>query len=136
VLLPRRAPVRLTTARPQPERRAREGRRHFRMRVREWRRAEAARESRLDAWLAAEAARLSRGTSVAFAGYGDGPVTADVAVAVDRPYVLGASRATSKLATYGTTAGAMGALVDVLLGRAPAPGRLPVAVRGVERRGC
>jgi beta-N-acetylhexosaminidase len=30
----------------------------------------------------------------------------------------------------------MSALVNVLLGRAPAPGRLPVSVPGVARTGC
>ena len=40
------------------------------------------------------------------------------------------------IATYGDTPGAMSALVDVLLGRARAPGRLPVDVAGVERAGC
>jgi beta-N-acetylhexosaminidase len=37
---------------------------------------------------------------------------------------------------YGDTPGAMRALVQVLLGRARAPGRLPVPVPGVERSGC
>jgi hypothetical protein len=30
----------------------------------------------------------------------------------------------------------MSALVDVLVGRAPAPGRLPVPVTGAPRAGC
>ena len=30
----------------------------------------------------------------------------------------------------------MNTLVEVVLGRAEAPGRLPVSVAGVERRGC
>ena len=57
-------------------------------------------------------------------------------VALDRPYVLGASRARVKLATYGTTPGALSALTGVLLGRQPAPGHLPVPVGGVGRTGC
>lgn len=76
------------------------------------------------------------GTSVVLLGYGDSARRGDVVVATDTPYVLGRSRARSKIATFGDTPGAMRALVDVLLGRAHAPGRLPVAVRGVTRRGC
>ncbi len=88
---------------------------------------------------AAEAAGLrfgAKGTTVRLLGYGDGPVSADVVVATDRPYVLGASSAPVKLATYGSTPGAMRALVDVLLGRSRAPGTLPVPVAGVPRTGC
>ncbi|MEO5854197.1 MAG: glycoside hydrolase family 3 N-terminal domain-containing protein [Nocardioides sp.] len=77
-----------------------------------------------------------RGTRVAFAGYGEGAVRADVAVAVDSPYVLGPSRARVKIATYGDTPGAMAALVEVLTGAARAPGRLPVAVAGRAPRTC
>ncbi|MDP3890624.1 glycoside hydrolase family 3 protein [Nocardioides sp.] len=74
--------------------------------------------------------------TVAFTGFGGAPVSGAVAVATDTPYVLGPSRAPVKIATYGLTPGAMDALVAVLLGEAPAPGRLPVPVEGVERRGC
>jgi beta-N-acetylhexosaminidase len=91
---------------------------------------------RLAVWTAEEEARLASGTSIAFTGYGDGPVSADVAVATDTPYVLGRSRAPVRIATYGDTPGAMASLVDVLLGDVPAPGRLPVVVTGVPGRGC
>jgi len=57
-------------------------------------------------------------------------------VATDTPYVLADSDAPVKIALYGDTPGAMHALVRVLLGKAPAPGKLPVRVPGVERRGC
>jgi beta-N-acetylhexosaminidase len=61
----------------------------------------------------------------------------DVVVALDRPWVLGRSTAAiARLATYGDSSGAMTALVDVLLGRAPARGTLPVDVPGLPRRGC
>jgi beta-N-acetylhexosaminidase len=75
-------------------------------------------------------------TTVRLVGTGGGPATGDVVVALDRPYVLGAGRAPVRLATYGSTPGAMSALVDVLVGRAPAPGRLPVPVTGAPRAGC
>lgn len=77
-----------------------------------------------------------RGTTVRLVGPGGGPARGDVVVALDTPYPLGDSRARVKLATYGATPGAMSALVDVLLGRAPAPGKLPVHVSGVDREGC
>lgn len=79
---------------------------------------------------------LGGGDTVAFTGFGGGPVTGDVAVATDAPYPLGSSTAPVRIATYGDTPGAMDALVDVLLGEAPAPGRLPVPVDGLPRRGC
>jgi beta-N-acetylhexosaminidase len=78
----------------------------------------------------------SGGTSVVLLGYGDSASRGDVVVSTDTPYVLGQSRARSKVAAYGDTPGAMRALVEVLLGRHRAPGRLPVQVSGVTRRGC
>lgn len=74
---------------------------------------------------------------VALVGYARGPATADVVVSLDTPYVLGHSAASSaRIAVYGDTPGAMRSLVDVLLGRARAPGTLPVPVPGVPRDGC
>ena len=136
VLLRRAAPARLATAQPRPERRPNERRRHFRERKQDWRDDERVRVRRLARWNAAEDERLDAGTSVAFTGYGGGPVDAEVAVAVDTPYALGGSNAPVRLATYGVTPGAMSVLVEVLVGRASAPGELPVDVRGLERRGC
>ena len=51
-------------------------------------------------------------------------------MAVDTPYPLGTSVAPVRLATYGVTPGALASLVDVLVGRAGAPGQLPVDVPG------
>jgi beta-N-acetylhexosaminidase len=78
----------------------------------------------------------SGGTSVVLLGYGDSASRGDVVVATDTPYALGQSRADSLIATFGDTPGAMRALVEVLLGRHRAPGRLPVPVDGVPRTGC
>lgn len=136
VLQRRAAPSRLSESRPRPERRRKEARRHFRQRVRDWRRAEARREQRLARWSAREDARLATGTSVGFAGYHDAPVDGDVVVATDSPWVLGRVGAPTRIATYGDTPAAMDVLVQVLRGEAPAPGRLPVKVAGVARRGC
>ncbi len=78
-----------------------------------------------------------RGTTVRLIGFHGKPARGDVVVATDTPYVLGASKArVAKLATFGQTTGAMRALVEVLLGRRSAPGRLPVTVHGVPRDGC
>ncbi|MGZ5418216.1 MAG: glycoside hydrolase family 3 protein [Nocardioides sp.] len=78
-----------------------------------------------------------RGSTVRLVGFQDGPAEGDVVVALDSPHVLGTSRdRTARLATYGQTRGAMRALVAVLLGRAGAPGHLPVPVAGVPRDGC
>jgi beta-N-acetylhexosaminidase len=64
--------------------------------------------------------------------------TGDVVVALDAPYGLGRSTASSaRIALYGRTPDAFAALLDVLTGKASAPGRLPVAVKGLPARaGC
>ena len=76
--------------------------------------------------------------TVSLVGYGGRPPRAsDVVVALDRPSVLGGDvHARVELATYGTTPEAFRALVEVLLGDHRAPGRLPIDVPGVERKGC
>jgi len=135
VLLRRSPPARLA-ARPRPERRPNEGRRHYKKRKKTWKKAEAARELRLDAWNAREDARVAVGTPVGFSGFHDAPVDGTVAVATDSPWVLGRVSAPTRIATYGDTPAAMDVLVEVLFGEAPAPGRLPVRVAGVERTGC
>lgn len=136
VLARRATPARLAEERQRPERRKGEPKRRYRERLRAWRRAEARRERRLAEWLAREEDRLAQGTPVGFTGYRDVPVDGQVAVATDTPWVLGRVSAPVRVATYGDTPGAMDVLVDVLLGRAPAPGRLPVRVEGVPRTGC
>lgn len=135
VLVRRSPPGRLAEARPRPVRRAREGKRHYKRRKRAWKRREARREERLAAWTAREDARLAVGTSIGFTGFHDAPVDASVAVATDSPWALGRVSAPIRIATYGDTPAAMDVLVEVLLGEAPAPGRLPVRVAGVSR-GC
>jgi len=127
VLQPRTPPPQLTRAEPRPKRPALRNR---------WRARERRRTDQLATWRDREEARMDQATRVGFAGYGDGPVSGDVAVAVDTPYVLGSSDAPIRIATYGATPGAMRALVAVLQGRATAPGRLPVEVPGLPRRGC
>jgi beta-N-acetylhexosaminidase len=81
--------------------------------------------------------RTGSGTSVGLVGYGGSGTAADVVVTMDTPYALGSSTArVAKVAMYGDTQGAMRALVQVLLGKARATGRLPVPVGDVVRRGC
>lgn len=68
------------------------------------------------------------GPLVVLAGYGSGPVTGQVAVALDAPWPLAASSAPSKIALYGNSPEAFDVLLAVLTGQATAPGRLPAAV--------
>ncbi|MCK9825886.1 glycoside hydrolase family 3 protein [Nocardioides cavernae] len=136
VLLRKATPTRLARAVPKPERRKRERRKAYRKRTRAWRKVEARREARLAAWIAREDARLAAGTPVGFTGFHDAPVDGSVAVATDSPWVLGRVSAPTRIATFGDTPASMDVLVEVLLGQAPAPGRLPVRVGGVERSGC
>ncbi|WP_374457223.1 glycoside hydrolase family 3 protein [Nocardioides sp.] len=136
VLLRKATPARLAREVPKPDRRKGEKRKAYKKRKRAWKKAEARREERLAAWLAREDARLAAGTAVGFTGFHDAPVDGDVAVATDSPWVLGRVEAPTRIAAYGDTPAAMDVLVEVLLGRAPAPGRLPVKVAGLERSGC
>ena len=93
--------------------------------------------ARFEAAAAKAGLRTRSGTRVSLIGYGGGSTSSDVVVTMDTPYALGRSRArVAKIAMYGDTPGAMRALVDVLLGKARAPGQLPVPVRGVQRAGC
>jgi len=87
---------------------------------------------------AAEAAGLTVGSGdlVRLLG-GNDPGRGAVVVALDTPYGLGDSSATSaRIALYGRTPQAFRALVAVLLGKATGGGMLPVAVHGVEQPGC
>ncbi|MBA3780356.1 MAG: beta-N-acetylhexosaminidase [Nocardioides sp.] len=93
-------------------------------------------KKKLRKWRKLEPTPVFHGTPLGFTGYRGGVTTTPIVVATDAPYVLGQVGAGIRIATYGETPGAMAALVDVLMGAAPAPGRLPVEVSGVERRGC
>lgn len=136
VLVRRATPASLAAAKPPPKRKKKESRRAFVRRKLAWTSRERRREAALARFVAAEDARLARGTSIAFTGFQDAASDGEIAVATNTPYVLGTLQAPVRIATYGDTPGAMSALVDVLVGRARAPGSLPVPVRGVERDGC
>jgi beta-N-acetylhexosaminidase len=136
VLLRRSPPASLSRAEPAPVRRPKEPKPAFAKRLRAWKTAEAGRVRRLAAWTAREDARVAVGTPIGFSGFHDAPVDGTVAVATDSPWVLGQVDAPTRIATYGDTPAAMDVLVEVLLGQAPAPGRLPVRVAGVSRTGC
>lgn len=136
VLFRRPTPSSLSRAEPAPARKKKEKPKAFVQRRKAWEQRERQRKAALSAWLAGESARLAAGTNIAFTGYQDAPVDGEIAIATNTPYVLGSLGAGTKIATYGDTPGAMSALLDVLLGKAKAPGRLPVPVSGVERQGC
>ena len=91
---------------------------------------------RLKQWRRTEPRRVVPGTPVHLVQPGAAAPGDGVVVALDTPYVLGRSSAPVRVATYGDAPASMRALVAVLQGRARAPGRLPVPVAGVERRGC
>ncbi|HET8878691.1 MAG TPA: glycoside hydrolase family 3 N-terminal domain-containing protein [Arthrobacter sp.] len=71
---------------------------------------------------------VGAGPLVALIGYGGAPATADVAVALDAPWPLEKSVAPAKIALYGRSQEAFDALLQVLAGKAAAPGKLPAAV--------
>ncbi|WP_309811815.1 glycoside hydrolase family 3 N-terminal domain-containing protein [Pseudarthrobacter sulfonivorans] len=71
---------------------------------------------------------IGRGPLVTLIGYGGAPAGGDIAVTLDAPWPLAGSSAPVKIALYGRTPGAFGALVSVLTGKATAPGKLPAAV--------
>ena len=77
---------------------------------------------------------LGAGPLVTLIGYGGAPAGGDIAVALDAPWPLARSAAPTKIALYGRTPGAYKALLAVLAGKAPAPGKLPAAV-GTYRAG-
>jgi len=87
---------------------------------------------------AAAAAGLSVGSGDVVRLLGGGqPGAGDVVVALDTPYALADSAATTaRIALYGRTPAAFQALADVLTGTATGGGTLPVRVANVERRGC
>ncbi|PUA81748.1 glycoside hydrolase family 3 protein [Nocardioides currus] len=136
VLVRQAPPASLSTAEPEPKRKKKESRKAYAQRRRAWGKREKRRRSQLAAFVASEDARLARGTGIGFTGYQDTPHDGEIAVATNTPYVLGSLQAPVRIATYGDTPGAMSALVDVLLGKAPAPGSLPVEVAGAQREGC
>ncbi|MHA7275188.1 glycoside hydrolase family 3 N-terminal domain-containing protein [Arthrobacter sp. Hz1] len=70
------------------------------------------------------------GTTVSLVGGSSGAAPAEIAVALDAPWWLEAVDAPVKIAAYGDTPGAFAAVLDVLTGDAPAPGRLPVEAAG------
>ena len=87
---------------------------------------------------AADAAGLGTGAGdlVVLMGAGS-TASGDVVVALDTPYGLArSSAATASLALFGRTPQAFEVLVDVLTGRAEAPGTLPVRVDGARRQPC
>ncbi|MET1058512.1 MAG: glycoside hydrolase family 3 protein [Nocardioides sp.] len=79
---------------------------------------------------------VGEGTKVVLVPRGGKAARGSVVVALDTPYVLRRSDARVKVATFGDNYAVMRNLVDLLLGRTTAPGRLPVTVRGVPRTGC
>lgn len=98
-------------------------------------------EVEVERFVAAAAARGvtvgAGGTTVALVGMDGGGASADIAVALDAPWALDTVDAEVEIAAYGNTPGAFEAVLDVLTGVAPAPGRLPVGTDGYDAgTGC
>lgn len=73
--------------------------------------------------------RTGSGTVVRLLGSGSSQGMGDVVVALDTPYGLARSQATTaRIAAYGRTGSVFASLMKVLTGTAVAPGRLPVKV--------
>ena len=64
------------------------------------------------------------------------PSPSQVAIALDRPHLLGKVEAPIRFATYGHSREALRSVVLRLLGRASAPGHLPTPAGRVPRVGC
>lgn len=62
--------------------------------------------------------------------------TGDVVITLDGPWLLQGQEAPLQLAAFGHTSGTFQALADVLAGNAPAPGTLPIQVRGLPATSC
>lgn len=73
--------------------------------------------------------RVGSGTVVRLLSRGSSHGSGDVVVALDTPYGLARSAATTaRIAAYGRTGSVFASLMKVLTGKATAPGRLPVKV--------
>jgi beta-N-acetylhexosaminidase len=73
--------------------------------------------------------RTGTGTVVRLLDSGSSHGSGDVVVALDTPYGLARSSATTaRIAAYGRTGSVFASLMKVLIGTSPAPGRLPVRV--------
>ena len=83
---------------------------------------------RFEAAAARAGVKIGSGPLVNLIGFGGRPAGGDIAVSLDAPWPLQESTAPVKLALYGRTDAAFDALVAVLAGKIPAPGKLPAAV--------
>ncbi|MGH3737898.1 MAG: glycoside hydrolase family 3 protein [Micromonosporaceae bacterium] len=84
--------------------------------------------------------KVGAGARVHLTGYGDGPGDlapgAQVTVGMDTPYLLARAGTPTVLAAYGANEFSMRAVAAVLAGKAPAPGRSPVPVKGLPASAC
>ena len=138
VLLRRSPPAGLASASRSRSAGRRRAGAHYKRRKRAWKKAEARRERRLGRVEGRARTRDSPSAhAVGFTGFHDAPVDGTGRRRHRQPVGAGpGGSAPTRIATYGDTPAAMDVLVEVLLGQAPAPGRLPVGVPGVERTGC
>ncbi len=78
----------------------------------------------------------STGTSILLLGSANGSGAADVVVAMDGPWGLRSSRATTYVGLFGRSPESFAALADVLAGVSPPVGRWPVELRRLTGTEC
>ncbi len=90
----------------------------------------------LAAELAARGVGAGRGTTVRLLGSAGGSGAADVVVAMDGPWGLPRSSATTYVGLFGRSAESFAALADILTGAVAPTGRWPVALPGLTGTEC
>ena len=90
----------------------------------------------LAAALAARGVGVGSGTTIRLLGSAGGSGVADVVVAMDGPWGLPSSRATTYVGLFGRGAESLAALADILTGSVAPAGRWPVALPGLSGTEC
>ena len=90
----------------------------------------------LAAALAARGVGVGSGTTIRLLGSAGGSGVADVVVAMDGPWGLPSSRATTYVGLFGRGAESFAVLADILTGAVPPAGRWPVALPGLSGTEC
>jgi len=86
--------------------------------------------------LAARGVGTGGGTTIRLLGSAGGSGVADVVVAMDGPWGLPSSRATTYIGLFGRSGESFAALADILTGATPPAGRWPVALPGLSGTEC
>jgi beta-N-acetylhexosaminidase len=90
----------------------------------------------LSGYLAQYGIATGGGTSILLLGTSERSGTADVVVALDGPWGLSSSHATTYIGLYGRGPSTLSALADILAGKATPMGRWPVPLAGLPYDAC